>query len=174
MALWVLFFSWTREAREEEAFVPLIFSSPSLSQNPKTKLTKPPLPKLWPVDYHEKKKQRGQAPWAALRRLPSGRPNHSTPVPWLDRGSNPFSPRFSPINTGEERAEEKGERGEKKTEKEKKQGKEQRETHTERRGEITEKYYSEDLKQKRNKKEEKQGRTKEEKGRRKKEKEQGT
>jgi len=46
----------------------------------------------WSTTRRWKKTQRGCTPQAVLGRLHSGRLDHPTPVPWLDRGSRPFSP----------------------------------------------------------------------------------
>jgi hypothetical protein len=86
--LWVFFFPWTSEAGEEEAFIPMLFSSPSLSQNSKTNPTKTPhLPKLWTVAYYKMKKTEGTSPSGGFEAAAQWPPDHHTLVPWLDMGS---------------------------------------------------------------------------------------
>ena len=87
MALFAVFFPWTRKGKGRSVFFPsFVASLPSTFPKTSTQPTPPHgLPPWW-------KGQRRQALRAALGWLYRGRPSHPTPLPWLDRGGVAPSP----------------------------------------------------------------------------------
>jgi len=90
MALFAVFFPWTRKGKGRSVFFPsFVASLPSTFPKTSTQPTPPHgLPPWW-------KGQRRQALRAALGWLYRGRPSHHTPSTWLDRGG--VAPSLPPL-----------------------------------------------------------------------------